>query len=143
MRLLSLSQPTTLSSVSSIRFIGLVKDVDNVIDWVWESLLNMIQGLTTMFYFILVCIIHLGLAIPKYAGETVGVFFKSASLFLFLGLLTMAAPVIWFRLFDSTVQECEYKHCSERRSVHQAWSTAQTMQQSWMHKQSSERRSVH
>lgn len=78
-----------------------------MIDWVWESLLNMIQGLTTMLYFILLCIIHLAIAVPKYPGETVSVFFKSASLFIFLGVTTMVLPVFWFGLFDSSVQACE------------------------------------
>ena len=69
-------------------------------------MLDMIRGSTTIVYFVIVSNVHLGV-VQREAGETTEHSIKIAFVMFFLAVFTMALPIIWFRLFYSTVQECE------------------------------------
>jgi ABC-type multidrug transport system fused ATPase/permease subunit len=86
------------------RFTGLLKDVDDVINGVWQSMLNMIDDLMTMLYLIILFCANLAVSVGKQSDVAYGMY---VSIFLALGISTMTMPFVWFYLFDSSVQECE------------------------------------
>jgi hypothetical protein len=87
------------------RFTGLLKDVDDVINGVWQSMLNMIDDLVTMLYLIMLCFANLAVSVGKQSDQAAyGVY---VGLFLTLGISIMTMPFVWFYLFGSSVEECE------------------------------------
>lgn len=85
-------------------FTGLKKDVDDVINGVWQSMLNMIDDLVTMLYYIILCCSNLAVSVGKKSDQTA--YGMYVAIFLALGISTMTLPFLWFYLFDSSMQEC-------------------------------------
>lgn len=87
------------------RFTGLLKDVDDVINGIWKSCLDMFDDLVTIAYLIILCFLNLAASVeqqgdPSAYGAYVG-------LFLGLGICIMGLPFVWFYLFQETVQVTE------------------------------------
>jgi hypothetical protein len=79
--------------------------VDDVINGVWQSMLNMIDDLVTMLYLIILCFGNLAVSVGKQSDQAAyGVY---VGLFLTLGISIMTMPFVWFYLFGSSVEECE------------------------------------
>lgn len=87
------------------RFTGLLKDVDEVINGVWQSMLDMIDDMVTMIYLVILCFVNLAVSLEK--NPDGNAYATYIGIFLGLGILTMALPFLWFHLFDSSVQDCE------------------------------------
>lgn len=87
------------------RFNGLLKDVDQVINGIWQSFLNMIDDLVTMTYLLILCFVNLAASHDKQGDpSSYGAY---VAVFLVLGIFTMLMPFVWFCVMDETVQECE------------------------------------
>mmetsp|Transcript_26969 Transcript_26969/g.58941 ORF Transcript_26969/g.58941 Transcript_26969/m.58941 type:complete len:544 (+) Transcript_26969:65-1696(+) len=96
---------------TSGRFTALLKDIDEVINAIWQNCLNIFDDMVTLVY--LVILVYLNL-IWQFNGETAGeedvgtmsygIYF---GLFFGLGMVSMGAPFLWFHFFYKKVQECE------------------------------------
>ena len=87
------------------RFNGLLKDVDEVINGVWQSMLDMIDDMVSMVYLIVLCFVNLKYSLEVNPdGNAYAIY---VGLFIGLGVFTMALPFVWFHLFDPSVQETE------------------------------------
>jgi hypothetical protein len=87
------------------RFTGLLKDVDEIINGIWQSMLDMIDHIVTMIYLIVLCFINLAASVERNPHSNAYVAY--VGVFVILGFITMAFPFGWFWMFHSSVQECE------------------------------------
>ena len=88
---------------SSGRFTGLLKDVDDAINGMWENQLSMLDGVVSMIYLLILCFVNLALAVEE-GSHAYGVY---VAIFFGLGVLIMILPFFWFWMFNGTMQECE------------------------------------
>ena len=76
----------------------------DVINGVWQSMLNMIDDLVTMLYYSILCCANLAVSVGKKSDQTA--YGMYVGIFLALGISTMTLPFLWFYVFDSSMQEC-------------------------------------
>jgi len=87
------------------RFNGLLKDVDDVINKIWHSCLQMFDDLVTIIFLLVVVFLNLAASVNK--QEDASSYGSYVGVFLGLGLFTMGLPFVLFYFFDDTMQECE------------------------------------
>ena len=90
------------------RFTGLLRDVDELVNGVWGTCLQMIEELITVIWTTILCLSNLSSTIQSETTPVPTIDYGIyVALFLGLGFLTMTLPFLWFRFFVVKFKECE------------------------------------
>lgn len=90
---------------SSGRFPGLLKDVDDVVNSIWNNQLSMFDDLVSMLYLLVLCFVQLATSVEENLDSNAYAVY--VAVFIGLGMVTMVMPYVWFWLLDGTMQQCE------------------------------------
>jgi len=91
------------------RFLGLLNDLDELVNGVWGSCLNVMELLVSVIWIVVMCLVVVGASFFQDDEEdsystNFGVY---VSLFIGVAVVALIMPFVWFRFFAKKLLECD------------------------------------
>ena len=89
------------------RFIGLLNDVDELVNGVWGSCLKAMELLVSVIWIVVMCLVVVGASFFDNEQSYSTNFGIYVALFLGVAVAALVMPFVWFRFFAKKLQQCE------------------------------------